>query len=101
MNKRTELYDKELYTVIPIDKDYSVGILPVDQGFSKKYVLLWDFYRDLIKFEPGEWKKLKVKLPESIIRTIQRIPDKAYGISYVSSAWIVDDVTNNSPQYND
>lgn len=49
--KIADLYNDVLYTVINKDHDIKLGILPQDQGFSDKHIILWSSLKSI----PIEW----------------------------------------------
>jgi hypothetical protein len=99
LTHQSDLYHDKLFTVIPKDLPLNQGILPEDQRFSKKYVFLWDNYRDLVKFDEGQWKKVSVLLPHNIkFNELTRIPADGYGLPFIPNTWQIEEYTSQ-PQY--
>jgi hypothetical protein len=83
-----DLYFNELFTVVPKKHDMKLGVLPDDQGFSKKYVFAWSSVRDLIHFKDDRWKKISFKLPKHGKQDLLTpLVGGAYALSSINSQW--------------
>ena len=92
LTHQSDLYHNLLYTVIPKDLPLNQGILPEDQGFSKKYVFLWDNWNSLVKFDASKWKKVSVKLPkETKFNSLTRIPSDGFALPVIPNTWKVEE----------
>jgi len=99
LEKISDLYHDKLFTVVPKDMGIDQGILPEDQKFSSKYVLLWDSWRDLISFQADQWKKVSVQLPKNAKFTIlNRVPGNGYALSHVPNTWPIEE-QSTPPQF--
>ena len=97
--KHATMYQNRLYTVVPKQHNLSLGILPEDQGFSSKVVILWDTYRDLVLFDEEIWRKVMVELPEAVKRTdLVKWPGAAYALPSVPNTWRITDEPT-TPRY--
>ena len=97
--KEATLYHNIMYTVVPKDHDLKLGILPEDQGFSKKYVFLWDSYAYLNIFDDTTWKKVLVHIPdEAKHNMLTRLTGAAFAIPGISNTWELQEQPTE-PQY--
>jgi len=100
--KTSDLYNNILYTVIPIDMSTEFGIYPEDQQFHKNLVFLWDSYSNLTPFDTAQWKKLKVIVPDDIMKSgkLTRVLVSTYGIDFIPNTWKIEEQKIN-PLYNE
>ena len=92
IEKTADLYFNILYTVIPKDFDPKYGVLASDQGFNKKYVVMWGSGKDLVQFDPDKWRRIAVQLPNNVrFGSLQKIQGDTYGLRFIAREWILDD----------
>lgn len=97
---KASLYKNEVFTVVPIAHELKEGILPRDQGFHNSKVFIWDTWRDLMNFSEQDWKKVLVRVPESVkAKSLVRL-GSGFAIPYIAAAWIVKELTT-PPAYID
>jgi len=85
--KESSLYRNRMYTVIPKDYDFNLGIFPSIQQFSHKYIFLWDNPRSLLRFSPEEWMVISIDIPILEKRNLINIGSGVYAISEIPSTW--------------
>jgi predicted RNA-binding Zn-ribbon protein involved in translation (DUF1610 family) len=94
------VYSKKVYTVVPKDHNPALGVLPEDQGFSPKYVFLWDNFKSLLKFSEQKWKMLEINYshhPE-VQRDFIPIGPGAFTLTSVPNTWGISEL-NQPPIY--
>ncbi len=88
IEKKADLYQRELFTIIPEDHDPSLGIFPGDQQLSNRYVLLWNSIKTITPsiIDKG-YKILKIKIAsESIITNeLRNLGGGVYALKYISN----------------
>ena len=88
-----DLYHDKLYTVVPKDHDVSLGVMPEDQKFSRKYVFLWDTDRALTRFSDLDFKKILIILPKDVrFSTLQPLVGGAYTLPHILNTWSVEEI---------
>jgi len=101
LEKESSLFYHELYTVVPLELELAAGIFPEDQGFSKRYVFLWDTYRELSRFSSDDWKKIKIKIPKEVRFTqLTKLGGGIVALSEISNKWTIEEV-KSSPLYDE
>jgi hypothetical protein len=93
LQKSADLYHNKLFTVLPKNHDPKLGVLPEDQGFSRKYVFLWDTYRDLVVFPEDKWKRYLVEVPPEVKHNGQltKLPGNAYALPQIPNTWNIEE----------
>lgn len=92
LEKTADLYFNILYTVIPKDFNIKNGVLASDQGFNKKYIVMWGSGKNLVQFDPEKWRRIAVQLPDNVkFGSLQKIQGDTYGLRFISREWILDD----------
>lgn len=98
-DKQSDLMRNILYTVIPIDHEIKLGIFPDDQGFDKRFVILWDNFEDLIRFSEDEFKIISVTIPPEVKYTdLRRSVGSAYTLPLIKNTWKIE-VIKSLPLY--
>lgn len=86
LKKESDLYKRELFTIIPSTHDPSLGIFPHDQQLSNSFVLLWNSIKTIppLLIDSG-YKVLKLKIESnSLIRNdLKSLGSGVYSLKYI------------------
>ena len=95
LHKEADLYDRKLYTAIPINHDFTLGIFPKDQQLSDKYVLLWSTVRTIpTSIVDNNYKVIEIRVPsnEFIRQNLKTLPGGAYAVEYIPNTFQMKEV---------
>lgn len=91
--KFADLYHNKLFTVVPKEHNIHLGILPEDQGFSKRHVFLWDNY-SVIPQKFDDWKHVLVKIPKDVKHggAMLKMVGGTYAVPCVYNTWEIEEI---------
>ena len=97
--KKSDLYNRILYSVVPKDHNIKQGVFPDDQGFSNRYVYLWSSRRYVPSLLSKDWKTIEIQVEsESLIRNHLRvIGNGVYTLPHLSNRMRMEEIDYLQP----
>lgn len=91
IEKEADLYNQELYTIVPANFDTMLDIFPSGQDVSHSSVLLWSSIKTIPPsvLEAG-YKILKIRISDTVWRNfLKNLGQGVYSLKVIPKEWII------------